>query len=145
MKIRVFVCAIIFAALTFQGANSGGEKKPPVPVQQMDGGNLAMFGKARLEAAEKAYKAWFAHEMGGGGQNGMIYQRSVQWRQAEIDLSTKKEDRILAYTAHLNRMKAWEDEARIQYQDKPNHAYMLVTVSCRKEAEYWVAKERAGK
>jgi hypothetical protein len=138
MMHRVLLSTVVFGVFAIGGANSGGEKKTAVVAQQKGSDDLAKLGKTRLDAAEKAYKSWreSAH------LPDTIYQISVRWLAAELDLSTKKEERIAAYNAHLERTKAWLTDFKKTTNAKDVIFYAYD--SYQKEAEYWLALERSG-
>jgi hypothetical protein len=161
MKPRTLVCAVmVFGAFTFGGANSGGEKKQAAaqaagvrsdnPVKAKgDEDNLAKLGKARRDAAQKAYKTWLK-QVGGVGQlenenpiSVMTYELSIRFLNAELDLAQRKEERIAAHAAHLERMngwyKAWDGLVGAERLALP------LVGSFQKEAEFWLAREKSGK
>src|SRR5437773_2365709 len=143
MKCRMLLCAVLFGVFVFGGANpSPSQKKDEPPKKAAEGDDLAKLGKARLGAAEKAYQAWLKDERF-AGFNGLPYQLSVGWLNAELDIATKTEERIAAYSDHLRRMKDWEKKAN--GRDGSLSVVYASIESFRREAEYWVAKERSGK
>ncbi len=129
------IAALLFVCLCF------------LPLQASGGDDLAKSGKARVDAAEKAYKAWYDGQrnfaVGLGNPDTLLYDLSVRWLRAEIDLATKKEERIAAYAAHLERMKDW---AKLLGGPVGRNAPLPTIIDATvKEAEYWLVKERAGK
>ncbi|MBI1830393.1 MAG: hypothetical protein HYR84_02970 [Planctomycetes bacterium] len=150
MESKNLICAVIFGALAFGGPNSGGDKKPielPAesrtvsPVQAKMGDDLAKLGKARLDAAEKAYRAYIKAIANERPFLITTYHLSLHWLNAELDLAQKKEQRIAAFGAHLVRMRGWEKEW--EGSAAPEADLFLIIRPYQKEAEYWLAKEKA--
>lgn len=101
---------------------------------------LSTFGKARLEAAELAYQAHYKG-MKYGRSTDLLYQLSIRWLHAELDLATDRKQRVGAYGSHLLRMKTWE-EVNLENSIALDDPYLLMIVSFRREAEYWLAREK---
>jgi hypothetical protein len=139
MKCKTLICAAVLGVLSLGGANPvPSQKKDDAPKKAAQGGDLAKLAKARLEAAEKVYKARYMGQ--GGAVHEARYQDSIRWLNAELDVASKKEERVGAYSAHLQRMKEW-------HKSNPDDASGPITIatfeSFRSEAEYWLARERA--
>lgn len=92
----------------------------------------------RLEAAQRAYKA--AQKVAKGQPfSDLLYQISVRWLHAELDLSNTKEKRVNAYNSHLLRMQTWQGAYAGKAPDNP----ILSVLECfEKEANYWLTRER---
>jgi hypothetical protein len=101
---------------------------------------LTRIGKARLEAAEKAYTAWSKQSFANPALDMPTpYLLSVRWLNAQLDLAEKKEEKITAHRSHLQRMKDWEKSwAKVV---GPDDSILLAIRSFQREAEYWMAKE----
>ncbi|MBI2807104.1 MAG: hypothetical protein HYX68_19155 [Planctomycetes bacterium] len=140
MRTRTLLCAIVIGVFAFSGTNSGTPQQKGDPAKkaaQVD--DLAKLGKARRDAAEKAYKAW-ASEL--NTPFGVIhYQLSVGWLNADLDLAKKKEDRIVAYRSHVRRMKDWEEDTKVRV--RPGNLMFPVIAAFQREADFWLAKEQA--
>src|SRR5947209_1716886 len=117
------IAALLFVCLCF------------LPLQARGGDDLAKLGKARLDAAAKAYKVAFDLERQRPWAS-LVYDLSVRWLHAELDLGTKKEERIAGYAAHLQRMRDW----RKLVGDAPRDDYQSIIDAFQIEAEYWLAK-----
>ena len=128
MESKMLVCAVIVAVLASGVGNLNGGKQPAAAPNEAaqpkaDGDELAKLGKARLEAAEKTYKEWSEHERRSRLHDGILYRLSVQWLNAGLDLAKNKDKRTAAYSAHLERMKAWEERWKNRFEDRPGHPY----------------------
>jgi predicted ABC-class ATPase len=151
MKCRALICTVLLAVLALGGVHSGPsqQKDDPPKKKPADGDQLAKLGKARLDAAELAYKTWVTKGIAQGNLAGespisvMTYELSIRWLTAELDLAKNKEERIAAHAAHLERMKGWY-KAWDGDVNSERLALPLVD-SFRKEGEYWLAKEQSGK
>jgi hypothetical protein len=151
------ITALLLVCLCFLPFQAGGgndlakqDKTRLVVAQKATGADeLAKLGKARLDAAEKAYKGWFGVQRiaeGLGQGDTVLYDLSVRWLHAELDLITRKEERIAAYTAHLQRMKDWAKIWAGGGLAREGRAPLLAIIDAtEKEAEYWLARERARK
>ena len=133
------------AALVCGGADSGGEKKKPVPAGQQAGeGKLARLAKTRVEAAEKAYKAW-------SGANAMAveggYRYSIRWLNAGLDAASKKEESPSPHSrcTSKNRMRDRHKVLVEMGADEPGNPPNLANELDQKEAEYWLERERSAK
>lgn len=144
MKCKFLLCAVILGTLASGPANLGGnqgaaeakKEKPKIdPAEE----KLAELAKARREAVEKAYVA-FAEKENNLDLTDTLYQLSIRWLTADLDLAKKKEDRVAAHGAHLKRMKDWEKKR----ETRTAPFITLVIRSFQREAEYWLAKESLG-
>ena len=122
------IAALLFLCLCF------------LPLQASGDDDLAKLGKARLDAAEKAYKIGLLVDRRETTYL-IVYDLSVRWLHAELDLATKREERIAGYAAHLQRMKDYKKS----YEPVKDSPFVPIIDSLQIEAEYWLAKERAGK
>jgi hypothetical protein len=98
------VCALLlgFGAPT---TTALGADDPPAP-----GAKIAN-AKARAEAAGKVYRGMLERmkiDPNGPPDPDKLYQWSRRWMEAEQELSAKKDDRVAAAEAHLERMKKLE-------------------------------------
>ena len=108
--------------------------------EHAEGEELAKLGKARLEAAEKAYKLFNMGELSRPFSD-TSYQLSIRWLNAELDIAHKKGDRITGHKAHLQRMKDWK-KVFVDDGQPPGALRVVVIESFQMEAEYWLARER---
>ena len=101
MKCRTLIYAVLFGLFTFSAANpSPSQKKDEPPKKAAEQDELAKLGKKRgLEAAEKAYILSSRSIV--PPSSDLIYQLSVRWLNAELDLVAKKDQRVTAYRGHL--------------------------------------------
>ena len=145
-KKSVLTLAVVagMVALAFQpwrDASSGQEPKHA-------GDQVAKLGKERVLAAGKAYSAWHKQWTSKGDSLinerpfGMIYDLSVRWLNAELDVEDKKDERISAYARHLDRMKFWAAEWNSMEFQLEGMNKRLIAQAAQKEAEHWLAKER---
>src|ERR1700722_849832 len=115
MKLKLLVCAAILGTLAFGAAKIAGyqgvadpkrNKAQPDPVEE----NFSRLGRARLEAAEKAYKDWFKGLR--MPPSDTLYHLSVRWLAAELDAASKPGDRLAAHISHRERMVCWGKELK---------------------------------
>ena len=89
-----------------------------LPVARAD--DLTDNAKACAAAAADAYESTFKRlvEAAPDSAAGVdpLYQWSLRWMTAEQDASDKKEDRIAAAEAHLERMKKVEDRVKTMHR-----------------------------
>ena len=144
-----FACALCVGSYLLAGG-FGEPSKREATVQPKAEGNaaeVAKLGKENVESAENAYAAWVKTWTKDGTvvneqPFGIIYQLSMRWLNAEIDIAKTRENRIQAYDRHAKRMKEWASE----YQSLTGTSRLLIVQSAQKEAEFWLARERlAGK
>ena len=98
--------------------------------------------KAKLEAAKKAYETAFPADEKLGVDAEGAYQWSCRWLETEREESDKKDDRIAAAQAHLDRMRALKKRA----QEVAARASAVVNLPgidyyCI-EAEIWLAQAK---
>ncbi len=113
------------------------------PVQADDQARANAQG--RLEAARQVYAGIIKNYE--AGQVGLDFEKlywwSRRWREAQHDLSDKKEDRIAAAQAHLERMRKLEGWVK---ESRKKGFLTLVEVAAqefyRLEAEQWLAREK---
>ncbi|MSU78489.1 MAG: hypothetical protein EXS16_10395 [Gemmataceae bacterium] len=149
MKSKMFVCAVIFGVLAYGLGYLNGGKQLVVASSEAaqpkaDGDELAKLGKARLEAAEKVYKACFKRELNRQDYDPVPHYLSVAWLNAELDLAKRQEERVAAYSVHLQRMNDWEKEWKRIGAQQGEHILLVIGLFQR-EAEYLLAKERTNK
>ena len=144
MKCRTLICAVLFGVFVFGGANSGPSKeKADPPKKAAEGDEFAKLGKARLEAAQKAYKV-YTKDL--GSERPFLittYHLSVHWLNAELDLASGRDERIAAHAAHLQRVKGWKMFFLRDGTEEGTGS--IVADSFQREAEYWLQKERSAK
>lgn len=69
---------------------------------------------------------------------------SRRWASSQRDASEKKEDRIGAIQAHVDRMKDLESVTKQQVKQAQLAPYETAAAEYhRREAEHWLAKEKA--
>lgn len=103
---------------------------------------LNKLAKARRDAAEKAYKVWFKRYAASSElEVATTYLLSVRWLNAQLEIATKKEERIAAFNDHVVRLNHWEKIWRDAVG--PDSPVFAVIISFQKEAEYLLAKEQA--
>lgn len=124
----------------------------PAPGQEERGAPPALL-KARLDAAQKAYRA----AMEGLQQTRRVgnvllplnkpeevYTWSVRWLSAQQDMKGKKDDRVAALEEHLKRMKELQQRVTKQHEGGlVSSVEPAATAWYLAEAELWLAKERA--
>jgi hypothetical protein len=132
---RKMKVAIVCVLLAFLLANS-----TPLTGQE----TLADFAKARLKAAEKAYREFVSSEIDGLRDYKMHYSLSKRLVEAQRDLDSSKENELRAFEAHYNRMvdleKTIEKRIRGGYISPPARfegQYYLI------EARFWLEKAKA--
>jgi hypothetical protein len=141
MKVNPLIIAVVFCAFASGGADSGNEKKTPAPTQQKEGDGLANLAKARRDAAEKAYKSW-RKNLPDFRSPDTIYLHSIMWLNAELEIATKKEERVAAYKAHLDRTKDWA--VVFERNTGPTGRFVDTGEAYQREAEYWLSRELSG-
>jgi len=108
---------------------------------------LAADDHRLVEAAKKAYEAKAAaYESGLTNDVEALYSWSRRWMEAELHSAAKEDDRIAAYTAHLDRMKPLAEKIAVRMQagarggtpDNQDAANYFVA-----EAKTWVRNSKA--
>jgi hypothetical protein len=148
MNYKTLICAVVFGVFIFGNTNPGPAQRKDEAPKKAVADEVAKVGKARVEAAQKAYHAW-VDAFSRDGQSllnetpfGTTCQLSLRWLTAELDTAGKKEERVRAYKGHLARIK----EVEVHYsrdeglRGRRMHAFV---VAYQREAEYWLAKEEA--
>jgi hypothetical protein len=128
------------AALLLLGVVTAGPaaEQPPDP--------LAGLLKQQRDAARKTYEVSWTNYREGRLPAEVVYRWSRRWLDAERQLSAQPDDRILACSAHLQRMVELEQLVR---RLQPSGQVTVDEVSAaeyyRVEAEVWLAQARKEK
>jgi hypothetical protein len=104
--------------------------------------NLAV---AKRDAARKAYEAWWANYRDRAGPGEWVYLWSKRWLRAEKELSSRHDDQVAAYEAHLERMRELEGLVSRLQRARPGLATIDQVSSSRYyrvEAEIWLENSR---
>jgi RNA polymerase sigma factor (sigma-70 family) len=112
---------------------------------------VAALAGARYQAARKFLDAYRAEYLGGRGSAGrartgnieMLRSKALRVLEAQRDLSDTRANRITALEAYLGVIK--EAEKLERSIDDPDRASIAEAEYYRLEAEFWLARERAGK
>src|SRR5262249_36108604 len=115
------------------------------------GQTVAALAGARYQAARKFLDAYRAEYLGGRGSAGrartgnieMLRSKALGVLEAQRDLSDTRANRITALEAYLGVIK--EAEKLERSIDDPDRASIAEAEYYRLEAEFWLARERAGK
>ncbi len=111
---------------------------------------------ARADAARRVYEGLLAPNTSAtptgkgnpstGPDYDQIYAWSLRWMQAAQDVSDKREDRISAVQAHVDRMRKLEDVVRAQREKQSaSDADVAATQYFRLQAEADLMKLQAAK
>jgi hypothetical protein len=91
------------------------------------------LAKAELNSAKAAYGAWSDDFGQGRSDLELLYQDSVNWRNAAIELARTKAEKVAATEAHLQRMRAlqgpvkqWYRAGRVSIRDSLTADYYVV-------------------
>ena len=146
MKCRMLFGAVLFGVFAFGGANPGtSQKKDEPPKKAAEGDDFAKLRKARVAAAEKAYKAYIKEVANERPFSITAYHLSVAWLNAELELASEKLERIAARNAHLQRIRHWKKVFEDDSDVLPGSTVILVIESFEREAEIRSAEEGLGK
>jgi hypothetical protein len=129
---KALCLGVVALALLFPVRGGGGKT----------GDALKDLAKARVQAAEEAYRSYLAE---GQEQFHMRMELRYLWSKrildAQLDLETQKNARIAAFRGHFERMAELEKTARKRAEvRRATKAQVAATDYYRKEAEYWLAK-----
>jgi hypothetical protein len=100
---------------------------------------------AKRDAARKAYEAWWANYRDRAAPGEWVYLWSKRWLRAENELSSRPDDQVAAYQAHLERMRELEGIVTRMQRARPGLARideLSTTRYYRIEAEIWFQKSR---
>jgi hypothetical protein len=137
MKILTPMLFPVLAVLALANGSAGGSDSTDADVSP------ALL-KARLDAARKTYE-WVAKNYieSRPPLGELLYRWSCRWLDAEREVSSRKEDRIAAYQAHLRRMRDLERVARDRFR---NHFVPVEEDTAaqfyRAEAEIWLERTK---
>jgi hypothetical protein len=129
----------LVAALIAVPICRGDDKPIPAPGTNH---NLAV---AKRDAARKAYEAWWANYRDRAGPGEWVYLWSKRWLRAENELSSRHDDQVAAYQAHLERMRELEEIVSRLQRARPGLATIDQVSSThyyRIEAEIWFENAR---
>ena len=105
--------------------------------------SLADLAQARFDAAKKLFDTAWSYYRQKGTSMGFVYLASFRLLNAEVDLSDKRENQIVAYEHHLCRVKALQAlVAKLQALGRVNTLEASEISYYRSEAEYWLAHAR---
>jgi hypothetical protein len=112
MKFYAIIFGLILGGLAFPNLLAAGPEPPNAKVSP----DLL---KARLDAARKTY-GWLAKNYVESRPplGELLYRWSCRWLEAEREISTRQEDVLAAYRAHLNRMRELERVARDRFRNR---------------------------
>jgi hypothetical protein len=137
MRFYLTALGLMLGPLAFPNLLAGGPEPPSAKVSP----DLL---KARLDAARKTYD-WLAKNYieSRPPLGELLYRWSCRWLEAERDISTRQEDVLAAYRAHLNRMRELERVARDRFRNR----FVPVEESTaaqfyRAEAEIWLERAK---
>ena len=137
MRFYVTALGLMLGTLAFPNLLAAGSEPPSSKVSP----DLL---KARLEAARKTYD-WLAKNYieSRPPLGELLYRWSCRWLEAEREISTRQEDVLAAYRAHLGRMRELERVARDRFRNR----FVPVEESTaaqfyRVEAEIWLERAK---
>ena len=106
--------------------------------------NIRNLAKAKLEIARKLYQKLLDQEKKHVlDALPLVYEASRRLLDAELEVASNKAAKVLAYKAHLDRMKTVEQKMKkiVATQAAPP-GYTWVAEYNRLEAEIWLAKAK---
>jgi len=135
---RELAGAILAGLLAVQICRAGDE---PITASAAD----HTMAIAKRDAARRSYQAWWANYRDRASPGEWVYLWSKRWLGAEKELSSRHDDQVAAYQAHLERMRELEGIVSRMQQAKPGLARideLSTTRYYRIEAEIWYEKSR---
>jgi RNA polymerase sigma factor (sigma-70 family) len=151
ITLAVVLAAAVFAsgagvlALRLRGAEPPAPKNqdPPAPAAKAADRQRELT-QALAEAAKEQYEARWKEYLAGRTASDFLLPWSAHWLNAQLALSETKADRLAAYQAHFERMKAVEEVAKAKF-DAGSIAVTQYTQTRyhRLEAELWLEKAKA--
>jgi hypothetical protein len=128
------------------------EKKPEPKKETKVADEMTTLLKARVAAAEKAYRGAFdgltqSKRVGNvliqvTENPEEIYTWSVRWLQAQQDLSSKHEDQVAAMEAHVKRVTELQKKVKDLSRDLMPNYMVDRTEWYRLEAQLWLTKAK---
>jgi RND family efflux transporter MFP subunit len=105
--------------------------------------DLPALARAQVEVSRKAYEA-ARKSLDQTRRAEEVYTWSVRWLNAQRDVSNKKDERLAALEAHLQRMKDLEKRVEALHKGgRTSPLDPLAAEAYRVEAELWLAQEKA--